>query len=112
MILIWSGRGYVVPASTFAAALATELLTEAAFRDDRYYQEQAWPLSVALAVGGVVSYLVGRARKQGTGDPFAQPSLGSPARAPARHTFFWVSAEYWGMGLILGAVLNLLLRGL
>jgi hypothetical protein len=38
MILVWSGRGYVVPASTFLASLATEVLTEATLEDDRYYQ--------------------------------------------------------------------------
>jgi len=110
MILVWSGRGYVVPASTFLASLATEVLTEATLEDDRYYQEHAWPLSIALAVGGIVSYVVGKAGKQGPGDPLAQPSLASPKPARSRHSFFWVRAEYWGIGLILGAVLNLLLR--
>lgn len=110
MILVWSGRGYVVPASAFLAALATEVFTEAAFKDDRYYQEHAWPLSAALAVGGIVSYVVGKGRGESPRDPLAQPTLGPPPLAPPRHTFFWVRAEYWGIGLILGAVLNLLLH--
>jgi hypothetical protein len=109
MVLVWSGRGYVVPAATFAASLAMELLTETWFQDQDYYQQQAWPLSAAFAIAGVASYTVGRSDRT-SADPFAQPSLTPADVEPPRHTFFWIRAERWGVLLMLAAIANLLLR--
>jgi hypothetical protein len=105
MLLVWSGRGYLVPVFTFAACLLIEWAVESAHQDDRYYQEHAWPVSAGLAVGGGLSLgasrLVGRTRTS----PLEQPSL-APSRPRSRNTFFFIPMVYWGFILLALAVVH------
>lgn len=111
MVIVWSGRGYLVPVATFVISLATEYVTETLFADEKYYQEQAWPLSLALMAAAVVSYGVGKRLNRTTTDPHAQPSSASPA-GPPRHTFFFLRMERWGPILAAIALLSFFLRSL
>lgn len=111
MVIVWSGRGYIVPAVTFVISLATEYITETLFLDEKYYQEQAWPLSLALMAAAVICYGVGKRLNQATPDSRAQPSIAPPA-GRARHTFFFVRMEHWGPILAAIALLSFFVRSL
>ena len=41
MVIVWSGKGYLVPVGTFVISLATEFVTETLSGDEKYYQERA-----------------------------------------------------------------------
>ncbi len=36
MVIVWSGKGYLVPLGTFVISLATEYVTETLFADEKY----------------------------------------------------------------------------
>lgn len=95
MVIVWSGRGYLVPLGTFVISLITEWMTESLVGDEQYYQESAWPLSLALMAAAVLAYGAGKRLNRTTTDPHAQPSIGAPARR-ARHTFLFIPMEHWG----------------
>lgn len=95
MVIFWSGRGWLVPLGTFVISLVTEWMTESLVGDEQYYQESAWPLSLALLAAAVLAYGVGKRLNRTTTDPHAQPSIAAPARR-ARHTFLFIPMEHWG----------------
>ena len=95
MVIFWSGRGYLVPLGTFVISLITEWMTETLVGDEQYYQQSAWPLSLAMLGAAVLAYRVGKRLNRTTTDPHAQPSIGAPA-GRARHTFLFIPMEHWG----------------
>jgi hypothetical protein len=95
MVILWSGRGYLVPVGTFVISLVMEWVTESLTGDEAYYQESAWPLSLALLAAAALAYGVGKRLNRPRSDPHAQPSVAAPAER-ARHTFFFIRMEYWG----------------
>lgn len=111
MVIIWSGKGYLVLLGTFVISLVTEFLTETVVGDERYYQESAWPLSLALMASAALSYGVGRRLNRTPTDPLAQPSVAPPVGRP-RHSFFFVRMEYWGPILAALAVGSCVARSL
>ncbi len=110
VVIVWSGRGYIVPAATFAISLATEYMTETLFADEKYYQKQAWPLSLALMAAAGVCYGVGKRLNRATTDSRAQPSIAPPAGRA--HTFFFVRMELWGPILAAIALVSFFVRSL
>lgn len=86
-------------------------MTETLVGDEKYYQEHAWPLWLALMAAAVLSYTVGKRLNRTTTDPHAQPSIASPA-GRARHTFFFVRVEHWGPILAALAVGSCIVRSL
>ncbi len=111
MVIIWSGHGYLVPVATFFISLVTEYVTERLFADESYYQQQAWPLSLALMAAAVVSYGVGKHLNRTTTDPHTDPSIVPPGGRP-RHTFLFVRMEHWGPILAAIALLSFFVRSL
>jgi hypothetical protein len=111
MVIVWSGRGYLVPLGTFVISLVTEWMTESLVADEQYYQESAWPLSLALLAAAVLAYGVGKRLNRTTTDPHAQPSVAGPAER-ARHTFFLIRMEHWGPILAGLAAASCLVRSL
>jgi hypothetical protein len=92
-MIIWKGWGFLVAVFTFGASLAMELITESIAGDDTFYQNEAWPLALALVLAGVLTWFVGR-----------------KLQARGAHTFFFIPMHYWGVALIALAVLPFVLR--
>jgi len=104
MLIVWSGRGFLVPVFTFGSCLLTEVVTEAVFKDDAFYQRHAWPLALALTIAAGATFVVGRRLNQ---PPAAeQPSL-APPPVSAPHTLFWLRMEYWAALLLAAAGIRL-----
>lgn len=57
-MIIWQGWGFMVAVVVFGSSLLTELATESAFEDDKYYQTHGWPLATALAIAAVITWLL------------------------------------------------------
>lgn len=106
-MIIWSGWGFMVAVVVFVSSLISELVVEAYFRDDTYYQTAAWPLALALAISGVVAWAWGTRLNQ-------RPTGAEPAASQwltARHRLFFIPMQYWGPILIVGSVAVLIAKG-
>jgi hypothetical protein len=58
--LFWAGKGWFVPAITFASCLAMELVVRAVYHDNTYYQTHGWPILVALFLAAILVQMVSR----------------------------------------------------
>lgn len=111
MLIVWGGHGYLVPAATFTICLATEYATGRLSADEKYYQEQAWPVSFALVAAAIASYRGGKHLNRPATDRYGQPSIAPPPESPL-HTFIFIRMEHWGPILAAMAVVMLLARSL
>ena len=49
-MIVWRGRGILVAIITFVCLLITELLTRFFFRNNTYYQQHRWPITLIMAL--------------------------------------------------------------
>lgn len=104
-VIIWSGLGFLVPLIAFGCCLAVQLLSEAAFHDENYYQSHGWPKLVALVVAAAIVAIVGRLLKRRQGRVLIDPQTGAEVVVGREHTFFFIPVEYWApIILVLGFV--------
>lgn len=102
-MVIWSGLGFLVAVVTFGCLLATEILVEASFHDDQYYQAHGWPKLVAFVVAAAIVGVVGRRLSRRQGKVLIDPETGSEVIVGRNHTFFFIPVEYWApILLVLG----------
>ena len=106
-MIIWRGWGFLVAVFAFGASLAMELITESITRDDNFYQREAWPLALAFAIAGVITWFLGKTLHERGGRVVIDKATGQELTIDAKHTFFFVPMHYWGVVLIAlaGAVL-------
>ena len=102
MILPFRGYGYLVVVFYVGAFILTQLIVDSILGEG-LYTSRTWPKYIAVAVGAILCWLVGRWLHSGvppkrlrdldTGEEFALP--------PPSHEFLYLKVEYWGL---LGAV--------
>jgi len=109
-MMIWSGWGFLVAVIVFGASLAMELVTEALVGDDRFYQVQAWPLALALALSGVLIWGVGKYLHARGARVVIDKATGQELTIGGQHRFFFIPMHYWGPVLIALSVLPFILR--
>jgi hypothetical protein len=109
-MIIWSGWGFLVAIIAFGASLAMELGTEALVGDDRYYQVQAWPLALALALSGAIVWTVGKYLQARGARVVIDKATGQELTIGGQHRFFFIPMHYWGPVLIVLAILPFILR--
>ena len=93
-MLVWSGLGFLVPVVAFGCLMATELLVEAAFHDDRYYQAHSWPKLVGFVASAAIACVVGRSLKRRLGRVLVDPETGEEVVVGGDHTFFFIPVAY------------------
>ena len=110
-MLIWTGHGYLVAAIVFFTSLLMELTTESIFQDDAYYQREAWPLALALAISAVLCFLIGVKLDSAEDRVLVDPETGEEVVVSGgSHTLFFVKMHWWGAILLAFAVLVLFRR--
>ena len=109
-MIIWSGWGFLVAVIVFGASLTMEIVTEAVAGDDRLYQTQAWPLALALALSGVIIWIVGKYLHARGARVVIDKVTGRELTIGGQHRFFFIPMHYWGPVLIALAVLPFIVR--
>jgi hypothetical protein len=109
-VIIWSGWGFLVAVIVFGASLTMEIVTEAVVGDDRFYQVQAWPFALALALSGVIIWIVGKYLQARGARVVIDKATGQELTIGGRDRFFFIPMHYWGPVLIALAGLPFLVR--
>lgn len=102
MILPFRGHGYIVVVFYVGAFILTQLIVDSILGEG-LYTSRTWPKYIAVAIGALLCWLVGRWLNSGappkrlrdldTGEEFVLP--------PRSHELLYLKVEYWGL---LGAV--------
>lgn len=111
-MIIWSGWGILVPVIVFLTSLVMEALTESILGDDRAYQEQAVPLTLALLISAVIVWFVGRYLNNRPGRVLVDKETGEEVVLRPRAAFFFVPMQYWAPILVAFAVVALVMRSI
>ena len=109
-MFVYKGAGFVVPVIAFGTLVATELLVERGFGDDRYYQHHGWPKFAGLMIAAIVVLAVGRAMNRREAKTLVEKDTGREIVQRPEHTFFFVNVEHWGYLLILFALVFAFVR--
>ncbi|HEX2444274.1 MAG TPA: hypothetical protein VHJ77_10050 [Vicinamibacterales bacterium] len=109
-MIIWSGWGFLVVVIAFGASLAMEVVTEALVGDDRFYQTEAWPLALALALSGVIIWGLGKYVYARGAKVVIDKVTGQELTIGGEHRFFFIPMHYWGPVLIGLSVLPFIVR--
>jgi hypothetical protein len=99
-MIIWSGWGFLVAVIVFGASLAMEVATEALTGDALFYQTHAWPLALALALAGVITWGLGKYFSARGARRMTDEGAGRTMTTNDQHRFFFIPMHYWGPILI------------
>lgn len=108
-MIIWSGFGILVFVFAIGCSLAVNLLVSPLFGDE-YYRTHGWPLALALAVAGALSWRVGKALNRRRAKVFIDKDTGAEVVVGPSHTLFFIKMQHWGPILIAMAFASLFLR--
>lgn len=102
MLIVWDGHGYLTAVFTFGTCLAMEIGIEEFMADERFFQDQIWPLPAALALAAIPTAIVGWAlNRGGSARRLLDPETGETVVVPRiRHSFFFIPMEWWGLILL------------
>lgn len=98
-MIIWSGWGFLVAVIVFGVSLAMEVVTEHLTGDNQFYQTHAWPLALALALAGVITWLLGK-----------YFSTRGAVTTGNHHRFFFIPMHYWGPILLVLSLVSFVAR--
>ena len=79
----------------FGSLLLTELITEAAFDDDRYYQDHGWPKMVAFLLAGTILGPLGQYLNNRGSKRLIDPETEEEYILKNDHSFFFIPMQYW-----------------
>jgi hypothetical protein len=109
-MIIWSGWGFLVAVIVFGASLAMEVVTEALTEDALFYQTHAWPLALALALAGVITWGLGKFFYARGARRMTDQGAGRTVATNDQHRFFFIPMHYWGPILFALAAVSLVAR--
>lgn len=109
-MIIWKGWGFLVAVIVFFTSLVAEIISESVTSNEDYYQEHSFPLSLALLLSGIISGLLGKWLNTRNADVFIEIDTGKEIVVKNNHSLFFIPMEYWGMILVVSAVLVYLLK--
>ena len=110
-MIVWTGHGYFVAVLVFGMSLVMEFVTENIFQDENYYQQQAWPLAVALTIAGAISYFIGvRLNRRGERRLIDPETNEEVVLAGSSHTLFFIKMHWWAPILFAAAAAGFVYR--
>ncbi|MDZ4686156.1 MAG: hypothetical protein SH850_13905 [Planctomycetaceae bacterium] len=112
-MIIWNGWGFLVGVIGFGCLLLSELAVEAAMKDDRYYQNHAWPMALGLLAAANIIWPLGRRLNRKTVErELVDTTTGELVvlRSGGDNSFFFIPMQHWGLLLGIIAVACLLVK--
>lgn len=109
-MIIWSGLGFLVFVFAFGCSLVMNLLINGLFQDESYYSTHSWPLSLALMMAGLLTWLVGSRLNRRQAKVMIEKETGREVTILPNHTLFFIKMHYWGPVLIALALASLFFR--
>ena len=101
MPFLFRGHGYLVIVFYFGALVLIQLAVDS-FYGKGFYAFNAWPKYLAVALGSLLCWVIGRWLNSGGVRRFVDPKTGKEVVTTApRHDFLFVKVEYWG---VIGAI--------
>ena len=94
-MLVWRGKGYLVPVITFGCSLLGELTFNAIYKDPNYYQTHSIPLASALLIAGAILWQIGNRSHESQGS-LEVKDFGKKFMVSRNDSFFWIPLKYWG----------------
>ena len=104
MLLIWRGKGILVPIILFVASLISEIIGRHFFGKP-YVEQNRWILGLAMLLGSAFILFV--ARKIDTKERILiDEKTGERLIYKPKHDFFWIPIKWWspvaaGIGVVL-----------
>ena len=97
-MIIRTGWGFLVAVIVIGCSLLAEVGVEAAMKNEHYYQDNAWPLCVALLVAAALVRPLARIfNRERSEKELIDPDTGERhvLYSGGGHTFIFIPIEYW-----------------
>jgi len=108
-MIIWKGWGFLVVVITFLIVLAAELISEDLTHNESYYQEHSL-LALALLIAGIVNGALGKWLNSRKTKTVINNYSRKEIVVPNNHALLFIPMEYWGIILIVAAVIVLAVK--
>ena len=95
--LLGSGWGGSVLFIWFGLLVGTELVTEAIFQDDQYYQNHGWPPLVASLAAAMILWPLGRHLNGRGNKANVDTASAVDPDMSEKHIFLFIRMEYWAL---------------
>jgi hypothetical protein len=96
-MFLFRGHGYLVIVFYFGALVFTQVVSDSIFGKG-FYAFNAWPKYVAVALGSLLCWTVGKWLNSNAARRLVDLKTGEDVVLPLRrHDFFFIRVEYWGV---------------
>ena len=106
-MLVWRGKGYLVPVIIFACSLLFQLAFDAIYKDPNYYRTHSIPLASALLVAGAILSQIGKRSYESQG-PLEVKDFGKKFMVSRDDSFFWIPLKHWGLICLLISLVSVI----
>jgi hypothetical protein len=101
-MIIFRGRGILIAVVTFGCLLLTEVITESAAADERFYQTHGWPKLLGFCLSAACVWAMRPVLGVSTEE---RPGTTATPPPPNEAELFFVKARYWpAILVVLGLV--------
>ena len=106
-MIVWTGRGFLVPIVAFLCALIANAMTEAFTGHHLYWQRNSWPLGAALLAAGAFAWFYGKHLRERGGRLLRDERTGQQVEVGGHHSLFFIRMEIWGPILGVFGIFNI-----
>jgi len=103
-LIIWKGFGILVIFIIFASLLGVEAAVDRIFGKD-YWENSAWPMSLAFIIAGFICWFLGRYLNNRPGRKVVDKETGEELELRKTHSFFFIPFQYWGIICVVFAII-------
>jgi hypothetical protein len=104
-MIVWEGRGGVVPLIAFGCLVLAELFTRRVFNDPSYYQNHGWPKLAGFWIAAGLAYALRSWLCVEQERTLIDKATGQEVKTSLEGSFLFIPTRYWppilfGVGLL------------